>query len=85
MTNRGSCRTFTVCVLMSQAHVTAIWWGEFTNNLALRYSEREREKEDEVALRAAGLDEEAVTLGSLGLNESPLGESWLLEWPHKES
>lgn len=47
--------------------------------------EREREKEDEVALRAAGLEEEAVSLGSLGLNESPLGESWLLEWPHKES
>jgi len=37
-----------------------MWWGEFTNNLALRYSERE--KEDEAALRAAGLEDEPASL-----------------------
>lgn len=52
----------------------ATWWGKFINNLALRYSESE--KEDEVLWRAASLEEEAASLWSRKVPK---------EWPHRES
>lgn len=66
---------------MSQAHGTEPFGvGGVCKQLGFEIlTEREREKGDEVALRAAGLEEEAASLQSLGLKESPLGESWLLE------